>query len=198
MDSNNGPALIWGITMVVLLIGSLAARRLPFAQIVRNLLIWALIFALAYGVFLFKDEIGGVWDRARADLTGERQLAGSGQTMVLQRVDGHFFADATINGRPVHFLVDTGATVTTINPETARDSGVEVSRIGFPLVVETANGLANSWPATAGELRIGSISFTELDVHVSELPGSTNLLGMNALAQLSSWEVRGDQMILRP
>lgn len=198
MDSSDGPAVVWGVVMVTLLIGSVAARRLPFQQIVRNLLVWLCIFGAVYGIFLFKDELAPVWSRIAADLGGGNPQLVSGQDTVLQRVDGHFFVDGSIDGHPVRFLVDSGATVTTISPETARAAGIVVERFGFPIVVETANGLANSWPATASEVELGSVRYRDLGVHVSEVAGSTNLLGMNALSQLSSWEVRGERMILRP
>ena len=42
-------------------------------------------------------------------------------------IDGHFWVDATVNGRDVKFLVDSGATMTTIDRETAQRAGVQVS-----------------------------------------------------------------------
>ncbi len=197
IDSVSGPSLIWGVTIIVVLIGSLAARKLQWGQVARYTLAWVAIFALAYGLFLFRDDIRSVWDRAYADLSGQQQSV-SGEHTILRRKEGHFFASATINGRPVEFLVDSGASVTTISPETAAAVGLKPSRSGFPIVVQTANGLANSWPVEAQSIVVGSVRVADIGLHVSELPGSTNLLGMNWLNRLSGWEVRGDQMILTP
>lgn len=198
MDSVNGPSLIWGVTMLVILIGSLAARRLPLGQVARYLLAWIAIFAVVYGLFLYRQDIAAIWERARSDLMGGSQQAVSGSAMELRRIDGHFVAEASINGRPVEFLVDSGASVTTISPETARAIGLNVERSGFPIVVQTANGLANSWPMGRHSIAVGSIVVSDVDLHMSEQAGSTNLLGMNWLNRLSSWEVSGDRMILRP
>lgn len=198
MDSVTGPSLIWGVTILVVLIASLAARRLPMGQMLRYLLAWVAIFAGVYGLFLFRHDLAAVWQRARSDLSGQTQQDVNGAAVELRRVNGHFVAQATINGRAVEFLVDSGATITTISPETAAAVGLNVERRGFPIVVETANGLANSWRAGNQTIAVGSISVANVAVHMSESAGSTNLLGMNWLNRLTSWEVRGDRMILRP
>lgn len=198
MDSSTGPSLIWGVTMVVLLIGSLSARRLPLSQIVRNLLAWIAIFVAVYGLFLYRAELRALWDRVRADLGATQTSQATGGVTELRRVDGHFYAEALVNGRPVTFLVDSGASVTTVSASTAREIGLVFDRSGFPMVVQTANGLANSWPTQGNAIGVGTTTVTDVDVHVSELADGTNLLGMNWLNRLSAWEVRGDRMILRP
>ena len=198
MDMGTGPTLIWGTIMVVLLLSSLAARRLPLNQTLRFICTWIAIFAVVYTLFLFRLDLAVVWNRAVADLTGGSEPSVAGTQTILQRIDGHFYATATINGQPIEFLVDSGATVTTLGPEAARSVHIAPSAAAFPIVVQTANGLANSWPVEDQTISLGSITLSGLEVHVSDREDGANLLGMNSLNRLSSWQVRGDQMILNP
>jgi aspartyl protease family protein len=62
-----------------------------------------------------------------------------GETRVRLAPDGHFWVEAQLNGETVRFLIDSGATTTSISGDTARRVGIEPSR-GFPALVKTANG----------------------------------------------------------
>ena len=198
MSAGDGSALIWGVIVIVVLVSSLAARRLPWKQTVRYICIWIGIFGLMYGLFLFRGDIAEIWNRVSADLAGGSTTTVTGRQTVLRRTDGHFFAVATINGNPIEFLVDSGATVTTIGPRAARSVGIVASDAMFPIVVNTANGLANSWPVGEQRIVVGSIAVDGLVVHISERDDGANLLGMNFLNRLSSWQVQGDRMVLTP
>lgn len=199
IGSDDGPRLIWGLVMLAVLLSSLAARRMPVSQLVRQAAAWVAIFAVLYGLLLFRTELAAIWDRARADITGSRQAVVTGQrTVVKKDDDGHFWVTATVNGQSLDFLIDSGATMTTISAEAATRAGVAVDRGAMPAMVDTANGTAPAWRAQVASIRVGGIAMEDLPVHVSETGGSVNLLGMNWLSRLSSWEVRGDEMILEP
>lgn len=197
MDSNNGPTLIWGTIVIVSIVGSLMARQLRWGQVARYATAWLTIFALVYGLFLFRADLNHVWQRAAADLSGANAATVSGNRTILHRAeDGHFWADASVNGASVRFLLDSGATTTTISADTADHIGVAANRSSFPIVVDTANGMANSWPLGDVTITVGSISVEDLALHMSEQRDGANLLGMNWLNRLGGWEVRGDEMIL--
>lgn len=199
MGSSNGPALIWGVIMLVVLASALFSYRLPAKTWLKYTAGWAAIFAVVYGLVLFRDELGQVWDRARADLTGDPVSRVSGErTLVSKSGDGHFWVRGTAGSRTVEFLIDSGATTTAISKESAETLGLEVDRSGMPLVVETANGLVNAWPSTVPELVIGNIVMRDLPVLVIDVPGSINLLGMNWLSRLRGWQVDGRVMTLTP
>lgn len=199
MDSSNGPALIWGTIVIVSLVGSLAARQLRWGQVARYTLAWVAIFALAYGLFLFRSELGQVWQRASADLSGANSATVSGQRTIVHRAeDGHFWVEARINGHAAQFLIDSGATTSTISANAADTLGLSERRAAMPMVVGTANGLANSWPLGDVSISVGSITTSGVAIHMSDQRDGINLLGMNWLNQLGSWQVRGDEMILTP
>jgi aspartyl protease family protein len=101
------------------------------------------------------------------------------------------------NGEPVRFLIDSGATTTSVSQAVAQRAGVRISR-GFPAMVQTANGIVAVQRGRADRLSVGTIQRTDLAVHVSEAFGDMNVIGMNFLSSLKSWSVEGRTLILKP
>ena len=58
----DGPSLIWGVACILLLVSSLAARRLPLTYIAKAALAWIAIFAALFAIFSFRFEFIGIWD----------------------------------------------------------------------------------------------------------------------------------------
>jgi len=112
--------------------------------------------------------------------------------------DGHFWVKARINGTPHRFLIDTGATLTTLSPNTARDAGLVSDKAEKPIELHTANGMAEGAMASIDELRVGNIVARHLQAVVAPGLGETNVLGMNFLTRLDSWRVQGKVMVLVP
>ena len=112
--------------------------------------------------------------------------------------DGHFWADATINGVRRRMLIDSGATVTAISEATAAAARVEGNSGPVPVVLQTANGMAPARTGSVGELRLGNIVARDLKVVVSPAFGDMEVIGMNFLSKLASWRVEGRILILVP
>jgi aspartyl protease family protein len=110
---------------------------------------------------------------------------------------GHFVLEAMVNGAPIRFLVDTGASNVVLDPEDAERAGLRASRLRFTQTFHTANGNVRGAPVTLRELRIGQFSLYDLDASVNEVSLGISLLGMAFLSRLDSYEVRGDRLILR-
>jgi aspartyl protease family protein len=109
-------------------------------------------------------------------------------------LDGHFWVRATLNGRDVKFLVDSGATMTTIDRDTAQASGVSVSPRADEFV-RTGNGIIRVSSGQADELRVGDIVRHGVRLQVAE-NDDLNVLGMNYLSTLSRWGVEGRWLVL--
>lgn len=106
------------------------------------------------------------------------EVIGSGKMELKQTRDGHYFSPGTVNGAPVVFMVDTGATVVSISAGIAARAGI---RECAPRQVLTANGQVNACVATVAEVTFGSFRLTQVDVMVMpNMPGDA-LLGMNVL-----------------
>jgi aspartyl protease family protein len=120
-----------------------------------------------------------------------------GNLEIKQSLDGHFWVDAKLNGEPARFLIDSGATTTSISLDTARAAGIEPSS-GIPAIVNTANGTIAVQRGRAERLQVGNIVREDLAVHISNGFGETNVLGMNFLSSLSGWGVERNRLILKP
>lgn len=197
--AEDGPSLIWGIVMVMLLVSSLAARRLPIAQVGKMALAWVAIFAGMFAIFSFRFEFQAIWQRVTADLAGTANQSVDGAAIEIKRDDdNHYWLQAEVNGSPVRFMIDSGATTTAINSETASETKIEVDSDDFPVIIDTANGRVTAKRGLVQVLKVGPHKLSDHHVVVSDSFGDTNVLGMNFLDSMKSWRVEGNVMTLQP
>ncbi len=192
-DMMLGGLYILMATMLVL--GGLMARREPLAKLATMALAWVAIFLGGFVIFTFRDDLGWVAQRLRAEATGTPVQQGE-IIRIPMAIDGHFWVEGKINGHDVKFLVDSGATMTTIGTSIARQSGVAVDP-GRDQLVRTGNGIVRVASASAAELSIGSIHRQDMRLHVAE-DEDLNVLGMNFLSSLQRWGVEGRWLVLQP
>src|SRR5438477_4354284 len=147
---------VYILMAMMLVVGSLMARREPLAKMLTMALAWVAIFAAGFVLFTFRDNFGWVAQRLRAEAVGTPVEQGR-ETRVPMAIDGHFWVTAKLNGHDVKFLVDSGATTTTVDRDTAKAAGVEVSarRDQF---VRTGNGVIRVSSGRADELTVGGIT----------------------------------------
>lgn len=107
---------------------------------------------------------------------------------------GHYLVGGQINGADVTFLLDTGATFVAIPADVAGDLGLKRGR---PVMVNTANGLTESYSTRIDSLVLGDIRLHDVAAGiVPGMQGDEILLGMSALRQLD-FSQQGGQLILR-
>jgi len=111
--------------------------------------------------------------------------------------NGHFFADAKVDGTHVRFLVDTGASHVALTPFDAQRLGFDLNELDYRVPYQTANGVAYAAPITLDEVSVGSITVRRVRASVSQSGLSQSLLGMSFLAKLNAVELSGDRLILR-
>ena len=186
---------VYIVMAMMLVISALMVRREPAAKLATYALAWVAIFAAGFILFTFRDNLGWVWQRVRAEATGEPVRQGQ-EIRIPMAIDGHFWVNAQINGEDVKFLVDSGATMTTIDRATAERAGVRVSQSANQ-IVRTGNGYVRVSSGRADQLSVGSIERSNFAVHVSETD-DLNVLGMNFLSTLQRWGVEGRWLVLVP
>ena len=192
--NDNGPYMVFYIMAAVFVASSLFAMRMPLGKALKMALAWVAIFGVAFLLFAFRGEFSQLGQRIRAEATGSPIVEGEVVRIPVAE-DGHFYVDSKLNGHDVRFMVDSGASVTTISRSTASAAGMEIgTRRG---VVITANGPASVMQSSADRLQVGSIERTDFPVDVSEQEG-LNLLGMNFLRSLQGWRVEGNYLVLQP
>jgi aspartyl protease family protein len=179
---------------LMLVLGALINRREPFAKMAVMALAWVAIFGAGFVLFTFRDDLGFVAQRLKTEATGEPMVQGR-EVRIPMAVDGHFWVDGTINGEKVKFLVDSGATVTTISRSIAARSGAKVAD-SADQVVRTGNGFIRVARGRAQSLNIASIERENVALHIVD-GEEINVLGMNFLSTLSRWSVEGRWLILQ-
>ena len=186
---------VYILMAIMLVLGSLMSRREPAARMITMALAWIAIFGAGFILFTFRDDFGWVAQRLRAEAVGTPVQQGR-ETRIPMAIDGHFWVEARLNGEKVRFLIDSGATMTTIDRETAERAGIAVSprRDQF---VRTGNGIIRVSSAQAAELDVGGIARTNVGLQVAD-NDDLNVLGMNFLSSLSRWGVEGRWLVLVP
>ncbi len=179
---------------MVLVASALFSRRLPLGKTMKMAAAWVGIFALVFAIFSFRSEFMSLGSRLKAEAVGSSIQVGE-ELRIPMSEDGHFWVEAAVNGHEAPFLVDSGATITTISRETANEAGVEPDmRVAM---VETANGVVRMKVGSADRFEVGSIARADFTVHITDRDHS-NVLGMNFLSKLDSWRVEGNYLVLKP
>lgn len=135
---------------------------------------------------------------ASADLAMAGPPAQGDAAQVAKAADGHYWAEAEVDGHAIRFLVDTGASAVALTPDDALRLGLSPRSLAYTYQITTANG-----PTLAAKVRLDSISVAgaevrDVDAFVIENGLSTSLLGMTYLGRLSQFEATPSSLILRP
>ena len=144
-------------------------------------------------------EVGGkrqtlVIGAAQVNLGGGA-APGSGTTIVLTAgTGGHFQTQGSINGHPVSFLVDTGATAVSMSTADAKRVGIDYEK-GMPVGIQTANGTMRGWRVTLDRVRVGDVEIYGVDGTVAERDMPYVLLG-NSFLNRFQMKRENDRMTL--
>jgi aspartyl protease family protein len=155
-----------------------------------------LILAWCAGLFL-ATRFFGEWEARQNNpnvVVSSQQGDGYIEVKLVSNQQGHFVASGQINGQPVDFMLDTGATDVSIPAELAKRLKLEE---GFGVTLSTANGLSQGYRTRIDRLQVGDIVLRDVRALVAPgLDGNQVLLGMSALNKLEFTQ-RGGTMLLR-
>ncbi|MDE0949856.1 MAG: TIGR02281 family clan AA aspartic protease [Halioglobus sp.] len=153
----------------------------------------AWIVLLALGVFFFSDFLDKQYNPNQSLQT--RYTDEGVREVVLQRnKSGHYVTAGEINGKPVTFMLDTGATGVAIPESQAVDLGL---RRGAAFPTQTANGVSTSYAATLDRVSVGGIELYDISAGITPgLKTKEILLGMSFLKHIEFTQ-RGDTLTLR-
>jgi aspartyl protease family protein len=153
--------------------------------------------------YQYRYELQDIANRVTAGLIPGSPLSstdadGRVTVMLEKRSQGHFNARGSIDGTPIDFLIDTGATTTVLTARDAERAGFDLASLSFTVPVSTANGMAEAAPVRGVDIAIGGIERKGLTILVaSDGMLGQSLLGMNFIATLSGFDMRGDRLVLR-
>lgn len=187
--------------LVLAFIGSgvIVSYRGRLAQALQHALAWAAIIAVLMLGYAYRAPLVNAWTRVKGEIMPSAPLITADGVVTLRRsADGHFWADAAVDGQRVRFLVDTGASSTVLTLDDASRAGIHLADLRFSVPVDTANGLAMAGRARVNAIEIGSITVRDMPVLVSPRGLNSSLLGMSFLNRLNGFSVSRDTMILQP
>lgn len=117
---------------------------------------------------------------------------------VLKAADGHYWADALIDGKAVRVMVDTGASVVVLTPADAARLGLRLKAGDFSATVITASGPVPAAPVALQSVAVAGTRVEQVEALVVERGLPHSLLGMSYLGRLSSFSATPVGLTLRP
>ena len=156
----------------------------------QHLAIWGLIFVglvIAYG---FKDQLASQLFPDRA------QPAGAGAVALTRAEDGHFYARLAVEGTPVRFLVDTGASSVVLSRADAERIGLDPDGLDYVVPASTANGRVMGAPVVLDRVALGDVVDHDVRALVNGGRMRTSLLGMSYLGRFRRLSVEDDRLVL--
>ena len=183
------PRLIYLVLLLCLLAAFAlpAIRRGGLGPMMKGAGSWALIFVgVIFAVGLFLDMRTEMPSQSHAGALVE----------VPRAPDGHYHLTLALDGTPVRFIVDTGASQVVLTREDAARVGIDPDALIYTGRALTANGEVRTAPARIEEVRLGEIVDRNVRVSVNDgrMPGS--LLGMDYLDRFGRISIEDGRLML--
>lgn len=179
-----------------------SAGRMLFrggARAARYSAMWIGVFSGLVVAFSFRAELSQSYDILRGNIHPSVALTTARGEAELRRAwDGHYRAEAAINGHRMRLMIDTGASMVLLPYEMVEEIGLDPTKLDYSLPVTTANGKSTVAPVRIETIRIGPIEVYDVQAAVAH-PGKLRmgLLGMSFLDKIYETSFRGDKLILK-
>jgi len=172
------------------IVGSyLLHNRGNLGKVAQQAAIWGLIFL---GVI----AVVGLWGDIRTSVTPRQAMASDGQIEVPRSPDGHYYLTLGINGTPVRFVVDTGATDMVLSQQDALLAGLDPDGLAYLGSAQTANGTVRTATVRLESVTLGDFTDSNLRAVVNQGELDSSLLGMGYLGLFDRIEIADGQLIL--
>jgi aspartyl protease family protein len=176
----------------------LVAGRVKLIKGVRYLAIWSGVAAVLVLGFAYKGDLMAIGSRIRSQLIPSYPVSLGPHTLALsQSENGGYYVVGAVNGVPVRFLVDTGASDVVLSPADARRLGIDLDGLDYGHSFGTANGVGRGASYTAASLDVGAIRLTDVPMSINQAEMGESLLGMAFLRRLESFEFKDGRLVLR-
>ncbi|TMM54790.1 retropepsin-like aspartic protease family protein [Sulfitobacter sabulilitoris] len=191
MNSYDTGHLIYLILLGLMVLGAyLAHNRLSVNRMLQQATVWALIF---FGVV----AAIGLWDDiSRTAIPRQVNVAGENRIIVPRSPDGHYYLMAQVNGAPLRFVVDTGASDMVLTRRDAQAAGLAPETLNFMGRAMTANGEVRTAPVRLDNITLGSVTDSNVPATVNGGEMTNSLLGMSYLQRWGRIEITQGELIL--
>lgn len=197
---NTGPRVVALSVLAFVFMASLVFGQPKVRDILQGVVFWGGLLAVLVVGYTFRSDLIQAGYRVLGSLApGLAVNQPDGTILVVRGTAGHFHLEAKVDGAPVRFLLDTGASAVVLTYQDARKAGFNDDDLSFNVPVSTANGRTLVAPVRINDVRIGDVQFADIRAFVAR-EGSleTSLFGMSALDRLKSWRIEGDRLIMTP
>lgn len=197
---NTGPVVAKLVILLVFCtIVLIGLRHVRLPQIVRSFAVWLAFFLILIGAYSYRAPLETVGREFVAVLMPGTAISQGEKVTVRRSFQGQFAIEARVDGAPVTFLFDTGASLVVLAAADAQRAGFDTNVLDFRIPVMTAAGLTHVAPVDLPSISVGSITKTNVRAAIAK-PGEldTSLLGLSFLDRLTGYEVRRDRLILTP
>lgn len=188
MDYGNLAYLV--LLGAVILIWFVSQNQVSLNKNLQYAAIWGLIFVGGIAVV-------GLWGDIRRIVEPRAWVvADTNRVEVPRGPDGHYRLTLEINGTPVEFVVDTGASMLVLTRQDAAQVGVPADDLVFTSQALTANGVVGTAAVRLDTVALGPFEDTGVRALVNEGEMSQSLLGMTYLNRFARIEITNGRLIL--
>jgi aspartyl protease family protein len=150
----------------------------------------AILATIAAGV-----AIGLLWPTAQRSSAAPTR-AGGAEVVIERNSDHHYYADASVNGQSVHFMIDTGAGETALTEADARAIGLPIDPSKYEVIGDGASGMVRGQYVQLKSIDLNGIR--QQDAQAVIVPGAAvSLLGQPFLEKVDEIVIRQGEMRLK-
>ncbi len=194
-EHSKGYLLYTVMLLLIIMMGGGRMRQQLRRDAVRNGGIWLGVILLLVFAYSFRDSFSG---RLMGELMPYKVHENDDGSITVRASGRHYFIEADVNGVPVRFMVDTGASDIVLSPKDAQRVGIDPAALSYDRSYNTANGSGSGAKVTIGSLQVGSLSFTQLEGSVNKADMNMSLLGMSFLKRFRSFQIEDNMLVLKP
>ena len=153
--------------------------------------------AAAWGlIFLGAIALAGLWPDIRNAISPRERVFEGGRIEVPVGNDGHYQLTALVNGTPVRFVIDTGASSIALGPRDAERVGIDLDGLAYIGQARTANGTVETAPVRLESVAIGDILDESVPAVVLRADLDQSLMGMSYLSRFARVSITDQRLIL--
>ena len=206
MANQDFAQLVFFVALLIVLASIVFASTLRPMEIIRGVATWLAIVLILVAGYAYRIELAGVGGRVLGMLAPGEPISGTlaGESdpdavVIVRAAAGHFAVRAAVEGKPVTFLVDTGASYVTLTYADAAAIGIDAGRLAYDMPIRTANGPTTAASIVIDRIAVGSIARSRIEALVAPKGAlDESLLGMTFLDTLKGYAIAGDRLVMRP
>jgi len=165
------------------------ASRTNLGKTLQHAGIWILIFMGAIAVV-------GIWPEIKDTLTPQQTYVNDTTIVLPKHRDGHYYITLDVNGKPIEFVIDTGASQVVLSQQDAKKVGIDPSGRAYLGTANTANGTVRTASVRLDTVVLGGLIDSDVRAVVNDGEMDGSLLGMTYLGKFDSITIKDNELIL--